>query len=96
MLARMFGRRQEREFAEAAEETTTDPAIMAAAGSVLLSWYQFFVRGNRQMGLFVGLWAPTILAFANYMEQSRMGRHVERALGGGSLQRTIEQVVGNR
>lgn len=64
-------------------QTRTDPAITAATASVLLSLYQFYVRGNREMGLFVGLWAPTILAFANYDEQTRMADQLEETLGTG-------------
>lgn len=50
---------------EVGTRTSRDPAVLAAVGSVLLSWHQFYVRGNREHGLFIGLWAPTILAFSN-------------------------------
>ena len=46
-----------------------DPIALAAFGSVLFSWYQFYVRKNRQYGLFVGLWAPTLLAMASYVQR---------------------------
>lgn len=52
----------------------TNPAVVAAVASVFLSWYEFFVRDNKALGLFVGLWAPTIFAFAGYFNQSRMGQ----------------------
>lgn len=79
----------------AAEETGTDPAVMAAAGSVVLSWYYYFMRGNKEMGIFVGLWPPTFLAFASYFEQTRMSDRLERATGQesgirGSVQRIME------
>ena len=45
-----------------------DIALIASAASVLLSWYEFYGRGNKAEGLFVGLWAPTILGFANYLK----------------------------
>lgn len=70
---------QTEQAAQAAQKTGRDPAVMAAAGSVVLSWLFYFVRGDREMGLFVGLWAPTILAFASYFEQTRMGEMVHRA-----------------
>jgi hypothetical protein len=47
----------------------SDVALMAAAVSVILSWYEFYYRGNRTSGIFVGLWPPTILSFANYLRQ---------------------------
>lgn len=53
-------------------ETGSDPLVVAAAASVVLSWYQYYVRGNREAGLFVGLWAPTLLSFASYYRQRQM------------------------
>lgn len=70
---------QQEEAVQAAQKTGMDPAVMTAAGSVLLSWYFFFLRGDRETGLFVGLWPPTILAFASYFEQTRMSDMVDRA-----------------
>ena len=84
---------------EAAEEVTrragTDPAITAAAVSVLLSWYQFYLRGNKEMGLFMGLWPHTILAFASYMKQTRMSDKLEYALSGGegSLRESVSRII---
>ena len=63
-----------------AEQTTMDPAVMVSAGAVLLSWYQFFLRGNKLTGLFVGLWPPTILAFASYFKQTTMSDNLDRAM----------------
>lgn len=65
---------------EAASETGTDPAVIAAAASVLLSWYEYFVADNKAMGLFIGLWAPTIFAFASYFNQTRMSDHLRRMM----------------
>lgn len=62
---------------EIGKRTGRDPVIMAAAGSVLLSWYQFFVRGNKQYGLFIGLWPPTLLAFSNAIRINNISRKVE-------------------
>lgn len=80
----------------AAEETGTDPAVMAAAGSVLVSWYFFFVKGDREMGLFTGLWPPTILAFASYFEQTRMSDHLKRATGSDGIVGRVGKMVQNR
>ena len=84
-----------RQAQEAAAETGTDPAIVASAASVVLAWYQFFVRGNREMGLFVGLWPPTILAFASYFNQTRMADQL-RSASSGTASSFIDQFMSNR
>lgn len=63
---------------ETATETGSDPAVIAAAASVMLSWYEYFVADNKALGLFVGLWAPTIFAFASYFNQTRMADRLRR------------------
>ncbi|WP_255170798.1 hypothetical protein [Natrononativus amylolyticus] len=73
------------------------PAVLAAAASVGLSWYYFFVRGDRQRGLFVGLWPPTILAFASYFNQRRMQRQIRMLTQPGTtLRNAIDSVMGNK
>lgn len=57
-----------------------DPIATAAAGSVILSWFLFYVRGNKEHGLFVGLWAPTLLAGASYLQQKDLMRKTRKAL----------------
>lgn len=89
-------RRQQRQAMEAVEETGTDPYILASAGSVVLSWFMYFVARNRDMGLFVGLWAPTILAFASYFKQTRMDDRLNRAMGGEGIVGRVEQLVQRR
>ena len=76
----------EEQAATATAETGTDPAVMAAGASVMLSWYYYFVRGDREMGLFVGLWPPTILAFSSYFTQTRMRDKLESSFGLGPLE----------
>lgn len=78
---------------QAAGQTSMDPAVMVSAGAVILSWYQFFLRGNERMGLFVGLWPPTILAFASYFEQTRMSDTLDRAMGRSGIVESIERMV---
>ncbi|MEF8786977.1 MAG: hypothetical protein V5A45_13665 [Haloarculaceae archaeon] len=69
---------QEKKVAKEVEARTgRDPIILAAVGSVLLSWYQFYVRGNREYGLFIGLWPPTMLAFSNALRINEISRKVE-------------------
>lgn len=84
MLQRLSTQSKEERAAEATAKTGTDPAVLAAGASVLLSWYYFFGRGDRHLGLFVGLWPPTILAFASYFNQTRMSNKLESSLGYGS------------
>jgi len=62
---------------DAGQRTGRDPIVLAAAGSVLLAWYQYYVRGNRHHGLFIGLWPPTLLAFSNTVRIRRLNRKVE-------------------
>lgn len=80
MLQKLRFQENEEEAAQATAETGTDPAVIAAGASVLLSWHQFFLRGNREFGLFVGLWPPTILAFASYFNQTRMSDQLKDVL----------------
>jgi len=89
-------RTTESEAAEFAEETGTDPWLIAAGASVLLSWYEFFLRGNKEMGLFIGLWPPTFLAFGSYFQQTRMSDTLDRALGRGGFIDSVERMIQNR
>lgn len=68
---------------------------IAAGVSVLLSWYQFFVRGNRQLGIFVGLWPPTILAFANHAKLQGLDRRLSSS-GVERIRDSLERMVQNR
>lgn len=72
--------RQQEQAAEVAGETGTDPAVIAATASVLLSWYEYFVRGNKALGLFIGLWPPTIFAFSSYFNQTRMADQLRQLM----------------
>ncbi len=58
-------------------EPGVDPMILAAIASVALSWYQFYVRGNKKYGLFVGLWPPTLLAFSSALRINEISRKLE-------------------
>lgn len=62
---------------EIGKRTGFDPVILAAVGSVALSWYQFYVRGNKEYGMFIGLWPPTLLAFSNAIRINEISRKVE-------------------
>lgn len=58
-----------------------DAQLVAAGLSVLASWYLYFVRGNRELGLFVGLWPPTQLAFASYLKNTEINNRLEEIVG---------------
>jgi hypothetical protein len=81
---------------EVAQKTGTDPWVIAAGASVILSWYEFFLRGNKEMGLFVGLWPPTFLAFASYFEQRRVGSLLDRLTGRSGVIDSVERMIQNR
>jgi hypothetical protein len=69
---------QEKETAkEVGMKTGRDPVVLAAAGSVLLAWYQYYVRGNKEHGLFIGLWPPTLLAFSNAVNIKKITHKLE-------------------
>ncbi|RRJ34214.1 hypothetical protein EIK79_00070 [Halocatena pleomorpha] len=59
-------------------DRASSAAVVAAAMSVLYSWYIFFIQGRQRRGIFVGLWPPTILAFASYLEQTDMVQHMQQ------------------
>lgn len=87
---------QEQEAAEAVGRTGMDPAVVASIAAIALSWYEFFLQGNREMGLFVGLWPPTFLAFGSYFKQTRMSNTLDRALGKGSFMDSVERMIQSR
>jgi len=78
----MAQQREKEAVKEVGERTGRDPVIMAAAGSVLLAWYQYYIRGNTEHGLFVGLWPPTLLAFSNAIRINNISRKVENKTAG--------------
>lgn len=83
------------ETAEAGGQTM-GPAAIAAAASVGLALYYFFVEGERERGIFVGLWPPTILAFASYFTQREMASKLSMLTQPGrSLRKTIDTVMGS-
>ena len=78
---------QEKEVTEEAEKmmdktpmSLGDPVATLAAGSVLYSWYNFYVKGDSDRGIFVGLWAPTLLAAASYLQQKDIIRKFREGL----------------
>ena len=68
------------EMAENTPMSTGDPVATAAVASVLLSWYQFYVRGDKESGIFIGLWAPTLLSASAYLQQKDIVRKFKQGL----------------
>lgn len=62
---------------EVGMRTGRDPILLAAIGSVVLAWYQYYIRGNKEHGLFIGLWPPTMLAFSNAIRINDISQKVE-------------------
>lgn len=82
---------QKEQSKEAAERTGRDPFVLASLASIPLAWYYFFGKGDRERGIFVGLWAPTLLAFGSYFRQTRMHELLERE--STSLVSRVQKVV---
>ena len=49
----------------------TKVGMMASAASIAASIYMFFsnVGGDPMLGIFVGLWAPTLILFAQELDR---------------------------
>lgn len=80
---------------EAAKEPSMDLTLLAAGASVLLALHQYFMKGNHQRGMFIGLWPPTILAFASYFNDKRMEEKME-SMRPSSIVNSIDEMLSNR
>ncbi|SEQ25508.1 hypothetical protein [Natrinema salaciae] len=78
-------------------EQAMGPAFIASAASVGLALYYYFVQGERQLGTFVGLWPPTILAFASYFNQRKMRKQLQTLTQPGTkLRDALDSMMGSR
>lgn len=57
-----------------------DPVALLAVGSVGYSWYHYYIKGDTDYGIFTGLWAPTLLAGASYLQNKHIVRRVRESL----------------
>lgn len=57
-----------------------DPVVAAAVGSVMYSWYNFYIKDDTETAMFVGLWAPTLLSAASFIQQKDVVRKFKRGL----------------
>jgi hypothetical protein len=71
---------ESKESAQAAFDPVSEPVVLAAVASVAFSWYQFYVRENEVHGIFVGLWAPTLLGAASYLKELRIAEKINAGL----------------
>lgn len=79
---------------QATKKTAIDPIILASGASVLLSWYFYFVQGDRDHGLFVALWPPTLIAFASYFRGARMEDMLQhRGLTTGNVVSRLQEML---
>jgi hypothetical protein len=53
------------------EESGAPYLAFGALGSVLLALYEYYLRDNHQRGMFIGLWSPTMIGFAIYLNQEK-------------------------
>lgn len=84
---------------DVAVEAGADTALIASVASVALSWYAFFVKGDRELGLFVGLWPPTILTLANHFKQRDIEQQLQSmplSTSAGNVRETIEELIQSR
>lgn len=95
-VGRMPSKSQQRRSKGTAERAGTDTWTVASAASVALALYVFFVSKDREMGVFVGLWAPTILAFASYLKQQRTYDAIHRTMEGSGVIERMERLVQNQ
>lgn len=65
---------------DSAPMSAGDPVASAAMASVVYAWYKFYIKGDEQSGIFVGLWAPTLLAAASYLQQKDLIYKIKRGL----------------
>ena len=51
--------------------------LVASAVSIFASIYIYFIHegGNADLGIFVGLWAPTLILFTQEIDKIRKGRY---------------------
>ena len=78
----MPDQREKEKAKEVGKRTGFDPVIIMAAGSVLLAWFQYYVRGNKEHGMFIGLWPPTLLAFSNAVRINEISEKIESSASG--------------
>lgn len=88
----MQNQSQMQETREASKRTAIDPIVWAAGASVLLSWAVFYGKGDKEQGLFIGLWPPTLLAFASYFRQNQMKESIENR-GASGIVRRVQQAI---
>jgi hypothetical protein len=84
-----------REAEATAKESVRDPTMIAAVASIGLSWYYFFIKGDRDMGLFVGLWAPTFLTLANYSSMAKVQNQIRSLTNPGkNIRESVQKMIG--
>lgn len=88
----MQNQSQMRETQQASKRAAIDPMVWAAGASVLLSWAVFYGMDDKEQGIFMGLWPPTLLAFASYFRGARMEEKLEKQ-GASGIVRRVQQAI---
>jgi hypothetical protein len=71
---------ESKESAEAAFDPMAEPVVLASVASIAFSWYLYYIKEDETHGLFVGLWAPTLLGAANYFKNLRVAEKLDAGL----------------
>mgnify|MGYP000563181308 CR=1 FL=1 len=80
-----------------ASESSRDPTVIAALASIALSLYYFYIKGDRERGLFVGLWAPTLLSLANYTSMAKVRNEIRKLTNPGqNIRESVQRMISNR
>lgn len=96
-MSSSFQQEKGQEAKATAKESSRDMTVMAAVGSIALSWYFFFVQGDRERGLFVGLWAPTLLTLSNYVSMAKVQEQMRTLMNPGSnIRESVQKIIGNQ
>ncbi|WP_246279863.1 hypothetical protein [Natronomonas salina] len=88
----MQNQSQMKESKEASKSTAIDPLVLTAGASVLLAWAAFYGKGDKEQGLFIGLWPPTLLAFASYFRLNKIEEKLEQQ-GASGIVRRVQQAI---
>lgn len=90
----MAHKQSREESKDAAKQTGMDPIVYASVASIALSQYFFFMKGDRELGIFIGLWPPTFMALASYFRQAEMYQMLQQGSSGVVAQ--VQKMLQNQ
>jgi len=96
MMSKSLAQQEAREASAAARSSSRDPTVIAAVASVGLAWYYFYIKGDTERGIFVGLWPPTLLTLANYISMAKVRDELRKLTNPGSnIRKSVQRMIGN-